>query len=146
MLSRVWRQVRHGLDLVPGIESVEGDTFTFVDGRTFKADYVVCCTGFTPRFPFLEGHHPELASIPPRSLFKRCLLPPSLSSEVGEALFFGGVTAAKIEPTTQPIVAPHRLLDLTFPSLPSAACSTRDRLHAAMRGDASALLRTASLG
>jgi dimethylaniline monooxygenase (N-oxide forming) len=89
--SFVEAHVRHGLALAAGIASVEGDTFTFVDGSSCTADYVVCCTGFMPRFPFLQTHHPELATIAPRSLFKRCLLPPSHASEVGDALFFGGL-------------------------------------------------------
>ena len=89
--SFVEATVRHGLRLAPGISHVAGRVFTFADGSEFEADDVVCCTGFKPRFPFLERNHPELASIVPRSLFKRCLVPPLYATAVGTSLFFGGL-------------------------------------------------------
>ena len=130
------RQVRHGLRLAPGISSVEGSTFTFSDGTRFTADDVICCTGFSPRFPFLERHHPELASIPPRRLFKRCLVPPSHGSSVGDRLFFGGLVRpgiGSIPPCAEMQARYYALLLSRKLALPSSAA-----IDASVREDAEA--------
>lgn len=40
-------------DLLPRIEQVEGQQVRFADSGTVEADVIVCCTGYSLRFPFL---------------------------------------------------------------------------------------------
>lgn len=63
----------HGTLYKPDIERFTETGVVFVDGTEFECDAVIACTGFRPRFVFLEKDEPELcqrASRPRENLFK----------------------------------------------------------------------------
>ena len=59
------------------IEALQRDQVVFEDGSTFKADVVMCCTGYQDRFDFLEDY--EIPDV--RQLYKHMFHP-----EVGSRL------------------------------------------------------------
>lgn len=70
--------VHHGAEYrTAGVAELRGDRAVFTDGSELECDLIVCCTGFTPWYPYLEEHHPELAAAvrDPRALYKRMLIP-----------------------------------------------------------------------
>ncbi len=69
--------VYHGAEWRPGVAELRRDRVVFADGTEFECDLIVCCTGFTPQFSFLEEHEPELArrGCNARSLYRRMLVP-----------------------------------------------------------------------
>ncbi|HET7460280.1 MAG TPA: FAD-dependent oxidoreductase [Longimicrobium sp.] len=70
--------VHHGAEYrTGGVAELKGDRVVFTDGTELVCDLIVCCTGFTPAYPYLEEHHPELVAAVknPRALYKRMLIP-----------------------------------------------------------------------
>lgn len=68
----------HGTVYKPGIERFTEKGVVFTDGTEFECDAVVACTGFRPRFTFLENDEPELcktAAKPRENLFKNMFDP-----------------------------------------------------------------------
>ncbi len=61
----------------PKIDLLEPEHIVFSDGSKFRCDYLVTCTGYSPRFPglppALQYYFPE--GFNPRKLFARMLLP-----------------------------------------------------------------------
>lgn len=76
--SFVQAMVCHGAVLRPGVASFGAKHVVFSDGSEFKCDVVLCCTGFQPRFQFLEEKEPKIASAASRArahLYKHMILP-----------------------------------------------------------------------
>ena len=69
--------LHHGALYKGDIARLEADRAVFTDGSAFECDTIICCTGFSPRFPFLSGRHPRIAEAAalPRGLFKRTFHP-----------------------------------------------------------------------
>jgi dimethylaniline monooxygenase (N-oxide forming) len=70
--------VHHGAEYrTAGVAELQRDGVVFTDGTKLPCDTIVCCTGFTASFPYLDEHHPELAAAVrnPRALYKRMLIP-----------------------------------------------------------------------
>jgi dimethylaniline monooxygenase (N-oxide forming) len=77
----------------PGIQRFTEKGVVFVDGSEFECDAVVACTGFRPRFMFLEKDEPELCKLagrPREGLFKN-MFDPNLGPSIA---FLGYVRPA----------------------------------------------------
>jgi dimethylaniline monooxygenase (N-oxide forming) len=70
------------------VAELRRDGVVFADGTEFACDTIVCCTGFSPEFAFLQEHEPELArrGRDARSLYARMLVP-----ELGTSIAWVGL-------------------------------------------------------